>query len=81
MTVMSSYECQPLVLTAAQIPHEDDQATVASSDETVSCSEVHLKLQLPKLPIENSPKAGSTRASVGRMTYIYIPEYWTGPGR
>jgi hypothetical protein len=93
MTVMSSYECQPLVF-AARSSHEDDQATVAS-DETASCYEVHMKLpslDTPKYIDAIPPKAvfaltsetlksASASPTVGRVTLIDIPEYWTGPGR
>jgi hypothetical protein len=91
---MSSYECQPLVFAEAMPARGDDEATVAS-DETASCYEVHMKLpslDTPKSPLFkpafspktskdlNTPKA-SASPSVGRVTMIYIPEYWTGPGR
>jgi len=94
-TVMSSYECQPLVF-AAHIKHEEEEA-MSASDETASCHEVHMKLPsldtpkfndgIPpktvftrKLSLE-APKSASASPSVGRVTMIDIPEYWTGPGR
>jgi hypothetical protein len=89
MSVTSS-NCPQVV---APIPKEDDLATVASV-ETAACDEVHMKLPLFDSPKSDVAKAVLDTSKlvdrcildtaeapwVPRVTYINIPEYWTGPG-